>query len=257
MQHNERESRPGAAVPAGSRRRVWAQALSIALSTVPFALAFGVSASQAGLALWQCSAFSVAVFAGSAQFAAVEVLASGGGPLAAIAAGLLLNLRSLAFGAAVLDVLPLRRWRRAAAAHLIVDESVAVATGQSGPAARRLGFYAAGGGIFVLWNVATVAGFTVVSTSDGLVSGLGIDGAVPAAFLALLWPRLTDRAQLPVCLLGAAIALGLTPLAPAGIPVIAAAGAVLIDAELRHPAIGGHPGDRPGGRPPRPGEASC
>ena len=79
---------------------------SIAFAVAPFGMAFGAAASEAGLETWQTAGFSLLVFAGSAQFAAVEILGDGGSVAAAVTAGLLLNLLSIAFGVALADAMP-------------------------------------------------------------------------------------------------------------------------------------------------------
>jgi len=203
------------------------QALSLALAVMPFGVAFGAAAAGAGLSRWQASAFSLLVFAGSAQFAAVEIIGRGGGAPAAIAAGLLLNLRSLAFGLLMAPSLRGPWWKRAVWSHLMIDETTAVATGQDDPRWRRYGFLYTGVVLFVAWNISTVVGAAALSSASHLVTTAGIDATIPAAFLALLWPRLRDTDQRTTALLGGLVALALVPIAPPGIPVIAA-GAVAV-----------------------------
>jgi predicted branched-subunit amino acid permease len=193
---------------------------------VPFGVAFGVAATGAGLSLAEASAFSLLVFAGSAQFAAIEIIGRGGGAVPAIAAGLLLNLRCLAFGIVMAPSLPGPWWKRALWSHLMIDESTAVATVQRDPRWRRYGFGYAGLAIFVAWNISTVVGAAARSSTGHLVTTAGIDATIPAAFLALLWPRLGDARQRLTAVLGGLVALALVPLAAPGIPVIAA-GAVV------------------------------
>jgi 4-azaleucine resistance transporter AzlC len=213
----------GDARPAdASRRAVWRQSASIAGAVAPFGVAFGAAGSQGGLSLWQTVGFSLFVFAGSAQFAAVAILGDGGSAAAAIASGLLLNLRSVAFGLAIAKVLPRRPWKRAVASHLMIDETAAVASAQSDPVAMRYGYLVAGSILYLVWNVSTLVGATVVGSATDTIDTLGIDATIPAAFLALLWPRLADPRQRLVAILGAAIAVALTPFLPPGIPVIAA-----------------------------------
>jgi branched chain amino acid efflux pump len=206
------------------------------LAVVPFGLAFGISSAGAGLTAWQASGFSLLVFAGSAQFAAVQVIGDGGSALAAVAAGLLLNLRSLAFGVAMAPALTGPWWQRAAWSQLMIDESTAVGSAQTDRRWRRYGYLCAGLAIFATWNVTTFIGATALSSSGALVTTWGLDAAIPAAFLALLWPRLAEADQRRSSLAGGLIALALIPFAPPGVPILAAAFGAL--AGLRQPAPG-------------------
>lgn len=208
-------------------RAVRRQAWSIALAVTPFGLAFGAAATEAGLTVWEASCFSVFVFAGSAQFAAVEIIGQGGAAISAIAAGLLLNLRSLAFGVAMAPSLKGSWWRRALWSQLMIDETTAVGTSLPAGTQRRYGYLYAGVVLFSVWNLSTVVGAAALPSGGDVVTDWGIDAAIPAAFLALLWPRLANSDQRRTALAGAAVALALVPLAPAGIPVIAAAAGVL------------------------------
>ena len=181
----------------------------------PFGVAFGVLCTQAGLSPLVAAGFSALVFTGSAQLAAVAVLGDGGTMAAAVAAGLLLNLRCLAFGVLLAPVFP-RSWtRRAVAAQLMIDESTAVATSTDDPDLRWFGYLAGGVGVFISWNLSTLAGALLVPGTGTPVEDVGIDATIPAAFLALLWPRLRDPLQRWVALGGAAIALALVPAVPA------------------------------------------
>lgn len=216
------------AVPAPERARLRRQAFSIAVALTPFGVAFGVLCSSAGLSPWQAVGFSSLVFTGSAQFAAVGVLADGGGAVAAVAAGMLLNLRSVAFGVVMSPVLRGLWPFRALVSQLMIDESLAVGSGPSDPSARRYGYLVGGLAVFLCWNVSTALGATVVPTAGSLVTDLGIDATIPAAFLALLWPRLADARQRRVAVVGAGIALVAFPLTPPGIPILLAGLAVLV-----------------------------
>lgn len=204
------------------------QALSIAVALTAFGVAFGVAAADAGLVWWQASGFSALVFTGSAQFAAVDVLGDGGAWTAAVAAGLLLNLRSLAFGVVMAPALAGPLWFRAAASQLMIDESMAVGSAQPTPELRRYGYLAGGLAVFVMWNLSTLAGFLLVAGTGDTATTLGLDAAAPASFVALLWPRLSDPHQRRVAALGASIALVLVPFTPPGIPILAATVAVAL-----------------------------
>jgi predicted branched-subunit amino acid permease len=193
---------------------------------VPFGVAFGIAASEAGLAVWQTSGFSVFVFAGSAQFAAVEIIGDGGSAAAAIAAGLLLNVRSLAFGVVMAPALKGPWWRRALWSQLMIDETTAVGSAQPDTRWRRYGYLYAGVVLFTVWNLSTLFGAAVLSSAGDVVEDWGLDAPIPAAFMALLWPRLQDPAQRRCALAGAVIALVATPISPPGVPILLATAAV-------------------------------
>jgi predicted branched-subunit amino acid permease len=203
------------------------------LAVAPFGVAFGIAAADAGLTTWQASAFSLFVFAGSAQFAAVEVLGGGGSAVAAIAAGLLLNLRSLAFGVAMSTALAGPWWKRAAWSQLMIDESTAVGSAQTEHRWRRYGYLCAGLSIFATWNLTTFVGAAALSSSADVVTTWGIDATIPAAFLALLWPRLADGGQRRCAIAGGLVALTLIPITPPGVPILAAALGVLAGGQRR------------------------
>lgn len=209
-------------------REIDRRALSIALAATPFGVAFGVVCSEADLSVAEAMGFSLLVFSGSAQFAAVSVISDGGTALAAVSAGLLLNLRALAFGIAMAGALRGPFWWRALVSQLMIDESTAVGSVQRTDALRRYGFLVAGMTVFVLWNVSTLLGVSILSSSEDLITNLGIDATIPAAFLALLWPRLHVPEQRRAALGGAVLALILVPITPAGVPIIAATAAVVL-----------------------------
>jgi 4-azaleucine resistance transporter AzlC len=187
-------------------------------------LSFGLLCADTGLGLPMSVALSTLVFAGSAQLAAVGVVADGGSALAAVAAGLLLNARSVAFGVALAPILGGRLGRRLAESHLLIDESAALAAAQSDPTAARRAFRAAGLAVLALWNAGTIAGWLLTGAID--VEAAGLDVVIPAVFVALLAPRLADAPSRATALAGAAIALALTPVAPAGLPILLAAAGV-------------------------------
>ncbi len=202
-------------------------AVSITAAVAPFGIVFGAAASTSGLGVWEAIGYSVFVFGGSSQFAAVEILGDGGSIAAAALAGLLLNVRSLAFGVIMAPALDGPLWKRALMSQVMIDESTAVGTASEELAHRRYGYLAGGLGVFVVWNLTTVVGFVLFSGAGDLIRDLGLDVAGPAAFLALLWPRLEDRRQLAVAVIGAIVAVALVPFAPAGLPILAAMSAVV------------------------------
>jgi 4-azaleucine resistance transporter AzlC len=196
------------------------QALAIGLAVGLFGLSFGVLTAQADLSLAKAVALSTLVFAGSTQLAAVGVVAEGGSALSAVLGGLLLAARCVAFGVVLAPLLRGRLGRRLLASHLVIDESAALATAQPDPASARRGFWAAGIAVFVLWNAGTIAGWFLTGAID--VEATGLDAAIPAAFVALVWPRLDRPSARVAALVGAAIALLASPVLPAGAPVLLA-----------------------------------
>lgn len=205
---------------AATRRRLRRQAASITAAVAPFGIVFGASAATAGLTLLEAIGFSMFVFGGSSQFAAAEILGDGGSVASAAIAGLLLNVRSLAFGVVMAPALTGAIWQRALMSQLMIDEATAVGTASTDVRSRRYGYLAGGLGVFVVWNLTTVLGHVVFSRAGDLIEDLGLDAAGPAAFLALLWPRLADRAQLVTAVVGAVVAVAFVPVTPPGVPIL-------------------------------------
>ncbi|MFF4020086.1 AzlC family ABC transporter permease [Streptomyces sp. NPDC001843] len=197
-------------------------------------VSFGAVSVAGGLPLWVPVVMSVVVYAGSAQFSAVGVLLAGGGPLAAAATGLLLNTRTAAFSLAVAETIGGGRLTRLVGAHLVTDETVAFALAQQDPDRRRAAFWISGLGLFAVWNAGVLAG-AFAGSALGDTARYGLDAAFPAVLVALVLPTLrTDRAVRRSALLGAALALAVTPAVPAGVPVLVA----LCGLVLHRPAQG-------------------
>lgn len=191
-------------------------------------VSFGAVSVAGGLPVWVPVLMSLVVYAGSAQFSAVGVLLAGGGPLAAAATGLLLNTRTAAFGLAVADLLGPGRATRLLGAHLVTDETVAFALAQPDPARRRAAFWFSGLGLFAAWNTGVAAG-ALAGSALGDTDRYGLDAAFPAVLVALVLPVLrTAPGVRRAALLGAAIALAVTPAVPAGVPVLLALCALVV-----------------------------
>ncbi len=218
----DRTGPPDDADDARQRRAAVRQALSVAAATGVYGISFGALAVSAGLDLWQTSALSLLMFTGGSQFAFIGVVGAGGAAGAAVATAALLGARNALYGAVLSPLLRYRGLKQVAAAQITIDESTAVATAQRTPAVARIGFWWAGLGVFVLWNVFTVVG-AVVGDALGDPQRWGLDAAAAAAFLGLVWPRLAPRAAQVVAAGAAVVALALTPVTPAGVPVLAAA----------------------------------
>jgi predicted branched-subunit amino acid permease len=210
-----------------------ARGLPLALVVGMFGVVFGaLAAATEPMGAVPAVAMSVLTFAGSAQFAAVSVLAEGGQALPAAAAAVLLNLRYVPIGVTVAPYLRGPWWRRLVVSQLIVDESWAVASRSGG----RYDISVLIGVGVVLW-VAWVGG-TVIGVVGGRALGdpaaLGLDAAFPALFLALLATHLSGRLSLVAAVAGATVALALVPFTPPGVPIVAAALAALVGIGARH-----------------------
>ena len=194
-------------------------------------VSFGATAVAGGLPWWVPIAMSLLVFAGGSQFAAVSVVLAGGSPLAAVAAGAVLNTRLFPYGLAVADVTAgppgsavWRRWlTRLIGAQVLTDESVAFALRHTDPARRRAAFWTCGIALFTIWNVAVALGVLAGSAVQN-TAAFGLDATFPAVLLALALPTLTDSRTRASAFGGAAVAVALTPVLPAGLPVLAALG---------------------------------
>jgi 4-azaleucine resistance transporter AzlC len=206
----------------GSRSGIVRDGVAVGVATGAYGVSFGAIAVAAGLDVWQACALSLLVFTGASQFALVGVVASGGAPMSGAATALLLGTRNGLYGLRLAPLLGWTGWRRVAAAHLVIDESTAMSVNRDNRADARTGFLSTGLAVFTLWNLATLLG-ALAGRALGDPRTYGLDAAVGGAFLALLWPRLRDRTNRVVALLGAAVALVMVPLTPAGFPVLAAA----------------------------------
>jgi predicted branched-subunit amino acid permease len=227
---------PGATSPAGPPRPV-RNGVSLGLAVGVSGLAFGAAAVSSGLSAWQACALSLLAFTGASQFALAGVMASGGSLLAGTAGAILLGSRNTLYGLRLADVLRPRGPRRLLTALGVIDETTAMTLAQPDPASSRLAFNATFWCLYLTWNLATLGG-ALGAGRIGSPQAFGLDVVGPAAFLALIWPRLkaggTERL---VALAAAAIALGTTRVLPVGVPVILAATAALAVA-LASPAAG-------------------
>ena len=204
-----------AGIQAGARA-----AMPIAVAAAAFGASFGILARDAGMGVVAPIVMSFTTFAGSAQFAVASVLESGGAVAAAIAAAVLLNLRYLAIGISVAPALSGPPARRLAAAQLATDESWVVSQTDGRVDGDRL--VGAGLALMVAWCGGTVAG-ALGGSRLGDPAALGLDAMFPALFLALLVGQLDSRRARAAALIGAVIAFVLTPLVPAGLPIVVAA----------------------------------
>jgi predicted branched-subunit amino acid permease len=234
-QRPARPVRDGSAAGPPQPARPVRDGITLGLAVGVSGLAFGAAAVSSGLSAWQACALSLLAFTGASQFALAGVIASGGGLLAGTAGAILLGSRNALYGLRLAGVLRPRGARRLLAAVGVIDETTAVTLAQPDPPAARKGFAATFATLYLTWNLSTLAG-ALGAGRVGSPQALGLDVVGPAAFLALIWPRLrAGRTERAVALGGAAIALATTPLLPVGVPVILASTAALAGA-LAKPA---------------------
>jgi 4-azaleucine resistance transporter AzlC len=223
--------------PLPQRDAILRAAIGIGIYAAAFGAAFGAVSVASGLSMAQTMALSLVMFSGASQFAFVGIAASAGSPSAAVGPALLLGVRNALYGVPVSEILHPGGWMRLLAAQLVVDETTAMATGQTTVRAKAYAFWATGLLLFALWQLGSLAGAVLGSAIDP--AAFGLDAAAPAVFLALLWPRLRSGGAAWVAVCGAAVAVLLVPVTPQGIPVIAAA-AVAVIAGLRPDQHIGH-----------------
>jgi predicted branched-subunit amino acid permease len=211
-------------------------------------VAFGAAAVSSGLTAWQACALSLLAFTGASQFALAGVVAAGGSLLAGTAGAILLGSRNTLYGLRLADVLRPRGPGRLLVALGVIDETTAITLAQPDRAAGRKAFSATFWTLYLTWNLATLAG-AVGAGHIGSPQAFGLDVVGPAAFLALIYPRLrAGRTERAVALAAVVIAVGMAPLLPAGVPVVLAYLAALGGA-LASPAATGSAVS--GGRPPK------
>jgi predicted branched-subunit amino acid permease len=210
-----------------ARRAIVRDALGIGIASGAYALSFGAIATTAGLSLLQTASLSVLMFTGASQFALVGVIGSGGSVWAGAATAALLGTRNGLYGLRLSTLLNVHGLRRLLASHFVIDETTAMAIARTDDRDARFAFWATGIALFVLWNVGTLVGALAThALSNPKV--LGLDAAPPAAFLALLAPRLRSREPIAIALGAGAVALIVVPFVPAGTPLLIVAALVAL-----------------------------
>ena len=186
------------------------------LVVAPFALLFGVVATEAGLSVLETLGFSIAVIAGAAQFTAVQLMTEGAPTVVVLASALALNLRMAMYSASLtpwIGAAPL--WQRALAAYLLVDQPYACSiarfeTGASMTLPQRVAFFfGVAATVCPVWYIFTLVGALVGSR---IPPEWALDFVVPIAFLALVMPMLRTAAHVTaacVAVIAALLAAGL------------------------------------------------
>ena len=206
-------------------------ALAVAATVWFFGASYGLTARSAGMGAVAPLVMSATTFAGSAQFAVTSILGASGGTAAAIAAAVLLNARYAPISISVAQLFHGPRLRRLLESQLIVDESWALSSRGDGRFDRRI-LLGAGLLLYVSWVGGTAVG-VLAGDALGDPRDIGLDGAFPALFLALLVPQLRSPRARAAAILGGAIALVLIPVTPPGTPIVAASAACLLGLRRR------------------------
>lgn len=203
------------------RSTVTRNAIGVGLATGLYGISFGALAVTSGFSFAQAQVLSLGLFSGASQFAVVGIMGAGGGALAAIATSSLLGIRNGLYALSLARVLKLSGIKKVFASHITIDESTAMSVANvDDEELSRWAFWATGISVFVFWNIATAIGAIGASLITDPKS-LGLDAAVGAAFLALLWPRLINKQIRYIALSAALLAIILIPVVRPGLPVLA------------------------------------
>lgn len=205
-------------------RATAAASLSVSFTVGLYGIAFGAAGIAAGFSLLQTCLLSLLTFSGASQFAVVGVLGAGGSALSGITTASLLGIRNALYGLRMAPIMQLSGVKRVVGAQVTIDESTGVALGETerGIDAMRHGFWLTGIGVYLFWNIFTLVG-ALGAQAMGDPAAWGLDAAVPAAFLGLVWPRLTGNFERSLAISAMALSILLTPFVAAGIPIISTA----------------------------------
>ncbi|WP_265444601.1 AzlC family ABC transporter permease [Flexivirga meconopsidis] len=199
----------------------------VGVATGAYGISYGALAVTAGLDVWQAVTLSLLLFSGGSQFALIGVIGAGGSGASAIGTSALLGLRNGFYGLQVSRLLQETGWRKVVAAQLTIDESTAVSVTQPNRELARTGFWWTGLSVYVLWGAMSAVG-ALLGNAIGDPKTFGLDAAAPAAFCALVWPRLSTTRARVVAIAAGVIALLVAPHAASGIPVLVAALAAVV-----------------------------
>jgi len=206
-----------------AKNSVLSTSIGVGFAVGLYGISFGALSVAAGLDFWQTQVLSLLMFSGGSQFAFVGVIAAGGvaSAVPAIVSAWLIGVRNGFYAIRMNSLLGVSGLLKLLTAQLTIDESTAVGTAQTDSRLQKKGFWVTGVAVFVFWN-----GFTAVGALLGSVVGdpgrFGLDAAAAVAFLALVWPQLKSMQSNVVAALAFVVAVVLSPILAAGLPVIAA-----------------------------------
>lgn len=199
---------------------------AICLAVAMIGISYGATAVTSGLPGWLPVLMSIAVVAGGSEFVFIGILTAGGGLVAAVLAGLLVNARHLPYGLSVPDVVG-TGWRRLLGTHVMNDESVAMAMAQPDRDRRRAAYWLCGLAVLAAWPLGAAIGAVLGSVVPD-PNAFGLDAVFPAVLFSLVLPALREPLTRTAALAGAAVAAATTPFLGAGLPVLLALTAVLL-----------------------------
>ena len=214
------------------RRAAISMSIGVASAVSLYGISFGALAVASGLDVWQAQVLSLFMFSGGSQFAVIGLIAAGAPGLTSVLVAGLLGVRNGLYSLRTAPLVGKGFLRRLIAGQLTIDESTAVALAQPTPSASQTGFWITGIGIYVGWNAMTFAG-ALLGDALGDVSAFGLDAAAAAAFVGLLWPRLTSREPVVVAVVASVVTAVAIPFAPTGVPVLLAALVAFVFAVVR------------------------
>ena len=216
-----------------TRRAVIRDALGIGVAAGAYGVSFGAISVSAGLSVLQTCALAALMFTGASQITFIGIIAAGGSAWTAASTAALLGTRNALYGVRLSSLLEVTGARRFLAAHFVIDETTAMAIARDTPAESRLAFWITSAILFSVWNVANLVGALATEVLPD-PKALGLDAAPPAAFLALIAPRLRAREPVAIALAAGVVALALVPFVPPGVPLLVVA--VLVVAYGLRPA---------------------
>lgn len=214
-----------------SKNAILRDALGIGVGVASYGVSFGALGVTSGLDVWQTQALSALMFTGASQFALVGVLGAGGTALSAIAAALLLGFRNFPYALRMSSLVSPTGPTKLLAAHVTIDESTAMGLAhEKGPDATvggRYAFWATGASVFVFWNLATLIG-AIAASGAGDPKVFGLDAAIAAGFVALVWPQFQGPLERRTAALAFLVALTAISFVRPGLPILLAGAVALV-----------------------------
>ena len=193
---------------------------------VPFAVLFGLVATEAGMSVAQVLSFSAVVFAGASQLTALQMMNEAAPVWVVIATAMAVNLRMAMYSASLqphLGAAPF--WQRALIAYINVDASYAISIQkfEAVPAMTvpdKVAYFT--GTIIVMAPLWVLGSYIGAKAGDALPETIALDFAMPILFLAVVAPMVKTLAHLAAAVTSIVAAMAFSFL-PSGIGILFAA----------------------------------